>query len=490
MRLINNKIVPGFDSITYCGQTQVQVVGGWRTYLYPLLQGWFKKNPRFVGRQHAFGYHKSGNKMIGTTGVRADELIGGTPLTYNPQRSFRQDKPGLLILLGDMNGYTQRNSGAWVGGTLAQQIAARETLLDQYRAEVPEGIVLDCSCTPNTVAGAETLIVEGNAANIVARNLRSDRAYIIDCDLHAMFLENPTWATDYMIPADGTHPGLVGHLAMANQMFEDLVANIEIPDRFPAQNRRNLFEERYALRLTTEVTPPSLGTNFELNTATHWAVNMRIKLNRQRNGENGLLCLKTDQSTPFIFITFGGVGSRGYEMGSNSNFARMFVDVLKEPGFAARLYKKGFIDIGVIYRGGGRSNGSNYDLVIGGRCYTVSTGAGLGASTDENALGTLMGGGADKGIFDINNLAIWNGGTIAMTVQQMIDFQMKKVVPTGPTMVRWYKFQTEAGAGDILIDSLGNENGARGTATWVSHGERLPRALAEARPLADPRALV
>jgi len=484
-RLINNKIVGGFDSITYCSQAAVTAHGGWRTYLFDLLKPWMGMKPRFVGRQHAFGFHRSGNKMIGTTGLRGDEVLAGT---YAPERSFRESQPGLLILLGPMNDYTQLNSGAWVGGSIAASVANREILLDRYRQEVPEGIVLDCSCTPNGTPGAEDQIVLGNAANIVARDLRSDRAYIIDCDLHAKFLENPTWATDYLIPADNTHPSLAGHDAMADKMFEVLSANITLPTRFPAPKRKAFLDERYALRLTTEATPPTLGTNFELNTATHWAVNFRIKLNRQRNGENGILCLKTDQSTPFIFITFGNVLSRAFEFGSNTNFARFFVDVLKEPGFGARLYKKGFIDIGVIYRGGGRTSGTNYDLVIGGRPYTVSTGAGFGASTDENALGTLLGGGADKGIFDINNLAIWNGGSAGITVQQMIDFQMKRAVPSGPTMVRWYKFQSEAGAGSVLVDSLGNENGAVNSATWVSHGDR-PRALASARDLAQARDL-
>ena len=482
MELINNRLIGGYDSITYAtGDANVILKGAWRYYLYFLLQAWMKTPPRFMGRQHAFGYAVSKNRMLGTTGRRTDQVLS----LDDPARTFAESKPAMLILLGAMNDATQINSGAWVGGSVALSVTNRQTIMDMYRAAVPTGIIIDCSCTPNRNAGADAIIDQINAAQLVANDLRSDQAYIIECDLNARFKANPTWDVDWM--NDDTHPNDAGQEEIALEMFSDISSNITMPDRFLSEPRKVLFNKKWSLRLTTEGTPPILGTSDMINTAIPWAMNMKVDLSRQRNGENGMFCFKNDQSTPFIFITFSNKNGRGFEFGSNSNFNRFFVNVLIHPAFAGKIYKGGH-DLGVIYRGGGRTSSDNYDFILDGIPMRLATaGTGLGVTTDQNALGALMGGGADPAIMDICDLALWNHAT-AMTVEQMVQWQLYGISPSGITRVRWFEFQQEAGAGSAIIDSMGIENGTIGTAEWVERGISknrailtTPRVLAEAR---------
>lgn len=482
MRLINNRIIGGFDSITFAtGDATVIARGAWRYHLQPLLKTWMRTTPKFFGRNLANGYVRTNNRMLGTTGRRTDQVLE----LDDPARTFAESKPGMLILLGPMNDATQIVSGAYVGGTVAISVSKRQELMDLYRAAVPEGIIVDCACTPNRNASNDAKIQELNAAQLAANDLRSDQAYIIECDLYNAIKADPNWDTNLMF--DDTHENDAGQQVIANKIFEDIEANIQRPTRFPAQPRKLIKNKRWALRFSVAGTPAILGTSDVLDTSTPWAVNFEIDLSRQRSGNNGILCFKTDQSTPFIFLTFGNPNSRAFEFGSNLNFGRFFVNVSIHPAFGHRIYK-GWHKFGIIYRGGGRTSSDNYDFVLDGIPIRLATaGSGLSGSTDQNAIGATVGGGATAGTFDICELDVFNGAQ-AMTVQQMIDWQLNGVMPSGVTMIRWYEFQQENGVGTDVIDSLGNQNGTIGNGTWVERGPTHTRELATPRALASPRA--
>lgn len=473
----------GIDSITYgFGDATVIANGAWRHHLNGMLKTWYKSDPLWCGDNPALGKANCGNKMIGTSGQRIDNILN----TYDPTNQFADWYPDCFVSHGGTNDMTQLNSGAWVGGSVALSIANYMTLMDLYRAACPLGIFVACKIIPNTTAGSNTNIIAWNAALAVAVAARSDKAFIIIPDCYTAFTNNATWDVDYMY--DGTHENDTGALVIATTIYNAMVAALTMPGRGLGRRKRNIKPHKNSLRYAAS-TVTLLGTDATLDSTKPWAVAFEFDMSRNGNSAasvNSILGLKTDQATAFGFSTLGGTSNRGIEMGSNSNFTRLFPLTTTSPGMNGRFWK-GWHMFHLIYDGVSKSTLSSYKLVVDGVKVPLASGSGLASLTNQNGIGAAVFGGT-AGTFDMSTLAIWSGGKI-MTVKQAEDFYFDHKLPTGPTLTRFYEHKMEGGSGSVLIDTTGNQNGTIGTATWSTNVPTQAYTTIAQRVLARPRGL-
>lgn len=458
MYLNGTKILCIGDSITF--DIIAPTEGAYRYYIADPLASYFKSNITWCGDQQAAGLPRSGLRMCGTSGRRIDQVLS----TDDPGAQVLRWKPNLVIIHLGTNDMTQLNSGVWVGGSIAISIANMSTLLTTIFAANPTAIVAVCKIIPNKVAGADSNITTWNSQleTMVAAHANASRIFIPD--INAAYKANVNWATDYFPGGDDTHPNSTGKRIFATALLTSIQNNITIPYRMGAQPRQPIKSFSNSLQYTAS-TPTILGTNATLDTSQPWAVSFWMDLTRGQflTTNQGILCLKTDQATPFVFLSFRGGGNRGFEFGSNANFGRFFANVAVENNFFFR-YNTGWHNFIITFNGVSRSSTSSYKLYLDGQPVSITSGSGLGASTNQNAIGAAVSGGV-AGTFNFTDLKIWNGGTV-MTAQQAQDFYYNDKLPVGPTLIRNYTHSD--GSGTTLTDATGNQNGTIGTATWSS----------------------
>lgn len=478
--LYGNSFAVAGDSISYgFGDATVIANGAWRFHIAEPLEAFMRMPIAWRGTMQALGKASSGKKMLGTSGRRIDQIL----TTDDAEEALQLMSADMLAIHLGTNDMTQLNSGTWAF-SVATSVANMSTLLDHYRAASPLGIAIVCLIMPNTVAGADALITQWNAAVQVMIAARSDAQYILTSDVNAAFKANATWATDYMY--DGTHPNDVGEQVIASTIMSTISANVTLSPRFLARPRRTIIPHEAILRYTAGST--SLG-NVELDTSEPWAISMDINIERCSHSitqANGIIALKTDQGLPFVFCTLptAGKGGRGIEMGSSNNaiFPRMFASSSVNANVYGR-FSEGWHNIIIRFDGVSRSTLSSYKLQIDGLDVTLASGSGLGSTAHVSEIGRVIAGGV-AGTFDMANLTIWNGGN-AMTAQQARDWFSSYEVPSGPTMIHRYKHDDKNGL--QLTDSVGAEHGVISTATWQT-SVRPTRSRAQAEPRASATA--
>lgn len=443
------------DSITF--DTIAPTEGAYRYYLWSTLSKAIRSNVYWVGENSAAGILNAGNRMCGASSQRIDEINS----TYDPGGQITRQRADLAICHLGTNDMTQLNSGAWSGGSVAISVSNLSTLLDTSFAANPNLVFVACKIIPNTVAGADTNITAWNtaAAAMIAAHSFASRIIIADCN--AAFKANATWSTDYM--GDGTHPNSAGKAVIASTIVSAVQSGLTLMPRTTGGPRVAIKPFVASLNYAAS-TATTLGAgNTTLDTTLPWAVSfwMNLSTGQHLATNQGILCLRTDQATPFVFLSLRGTANRGFEFGSSANFLRMFPNVSIVPN-AFFLYSSGWHEITVTFDGVSRTTATSYRLYIDGNNIAVSGGTGLGASTNQNAIGAAVAAGV-AGTFRMAQLRIWNGGT-AMTAQQAADHYFNHLLPTGPTLIRNYNH--EDAAGTTLTDSTGNQAGAIGTATW------------------------
>lgn len=480
MFLLGSNIEAIGDSITYgFGDAQVIAEGAWRYYLIDPLSAYLKTNLTWVGTMAALGVQKAGRKMLGTTGRRIDEVLS----TDNAAASLLITKPDLVIIHLGTNDMIQVNSGAWVGGSVAVSVANLSTLLDNVRTANANAAVIVCKIIPNTSGAVDTLITQWNSAMATMVAGRSDASKIAISDLNTAFKNNASWASAYM--TDPTHENAAGASVMASTLLSTIQSNITLMSRSTAGLHRSIKPHANSLRYSAS-TATSLGSGTTLDSTLPWAVSFDIDISRcphSASSFNGVLALKTDQATPFIFATVNN--TKGLEFGSAANFNRIFPNASSEDVMYQRI-NRGWHQLLFTFDGVSRTALSSYKLYLDGVSINLSSGSGLGATTNVNEIGRVVAGGT-AGTFDMANLTIWNGGT-AMTAQQAADWFFNNIMPVGPILTRNYLHGD--GSGSTLTDSTGNQNGTIGTASWNSNIPTKNRTtIASARTAASARAL-
>ena len=476
MQITGNKILCIGDSITY--DTVSPTEGAYRYYLGPKIKTYFRTNSlRWCGDNSAVGRQQGGNKMIGASGQRVDEIN----TLYDVANQMLRWNPDLVVIHLGTNDMTQMTSGTWPTGTIDISISEYSTLLDTIFADNPNRLVAACKIIPNT-GSADSNITLWNAAleTMITSHEYSSQIFIPDCN--AAFKANATWAADYMF--DATHPNSTGKAIIADAIYSSMVANIERPLRFPARQR--LIKPFTGSLKYTASTGTILGTQNTLDTTLPWAVSFEFNLmnGKYLTTNQGFLCLKTDQGHPFIFLGLRGTNQRYIEFGgwTSSPFGRFFANVNSEVNLFDRLFS-GWHQLTFTFDGVSRSAGSSYRFYIDGFPVNITTGSGLASSTNQNGIGVSVAGGVG-GTFHMANLAIWNGGTV-MTARQVEDFYLNNEMPEGPILIRHYEHDDESGS--VLTDSTGNQNGAIGTAVWTTKVPNKARTESAARLEAQAR---
>lgn len=256
--------------------------------------------------------------------------------------------------------------------------------------------------------------------------------------------------------------------------------------RTPATARRSIKPHVGALQYSAGSTATILGTGNTLDTTLSWAVSFDIDFTRGHGltTTQGILTLKTDQATPFVFISLKGASGRGFEFGSSANFDRFFVDITTDPNFWNR-YIRGWHQLLVTFDGVNRTLSTSYKIYLDGVSVGITDGSGFAGSTNQNAIGVAISG---NGTFDMADLTIWNGGS-TMTAAQVASWYNNYELPSGVTLIRRYQHTDLSGT--TLTDSTGNQNGAIGTAVWSSSSlPTVARSAAAARPVATARTVV
>jgi lysophospholipase L1-like esterase len=450
--ITGTRILAFGDSLTF--DTVSPNEGAFRYYLTPQLETLFRTKFSWWGDQVANAADdRAGRRMCGASGQRVGQIIS----TYDPLGQLQRARPNIVTIKLGTNDMTQLQSGAWGVGSVAISIADMGSLLDIINGFDPTIEIILCNLIPNTTAAVDTLIDQWNAALLVMVAAKSYVSRIHVVDSNAAIKANPSWAADYYT-VDNTHINSGGKLVEANAIYAKFVSDFTVMPRTTAGRRRSVRPHTASLAYSAG-TFTNLGSAFELDTAQPWAISFDVDLSRTpRTTNNGLLCLKTDQSTAFWFLLLG-TNKRFLEFGSNSNFDRFFPSSATD---VIGLYGKGWHQWTIVFDGVARTLDTSYKLYIDGESIPLTNGSGLGASTDQNAIGASVSAGV-AGTFDMANLTIWNGGT-TMTAAQVADFYFDHKFPSGPTLVR--DFPHTDGSGGTLTDSTGTVNGGIGTATW------------------------
>lgn len=475
MNFGGRKIIAIGDSNTYgFGAADVTRDGAWRYYFGSGIVPYLKAAPDWVGYDYALGNSTSGNRMCGAIGQRIDQIIS----TYVASDQFTKLQPDICLAMIGVNDCNQIYNATWGGGSIAVSIANMSTLMDLWRAACPTKPFVVAKLPPSTTSGVNDQIVLWNAALDTMVAARSDKAYIFTADLYTAFTSNASWTTDYMW--NFLHYNGVGQQLIANTFVSTLHSNLTSMPRPSASSRRKIKPHTAALRYAAS-TATTLGASATLNTAQPWAVSFDINVERNNNSVNSILCLRTDQATPFIWLANQN-NVRYIEFGSSANFNRLFPTITTND-IRTKL-KSGWHQVVVVFDGVSRTAASSYALYIDGVGYPITSGTGLSASTDQNAIGAAVSGGS-AGTLDMANLTIWNGGSV-MSAAQVLAWYSDYIIPSGPTLIRRYE-HTDA-SGSTLTDATGNQNGSIGAATWITSG--LPtskRSSASARSLAAAR---
>jgi hypothetical protein len=380
--------------------------------------------------------------------------------SYDPGGQVLRQQPDLVIIHIGTNDVTQSISGAWVGGSIALSITNLSTLLTTIFANKSDTIVCVCKIIPNRDATNDAGMTSWNSsmATMVAAHANASRIFTADCN--TAFKNDATWATDYM--NDDTHPNSAGESVMATTIQTAIQTNISLMPRTTASFRRSIKPHTASLQYTAS-TDTTLGTGTTLDTTLPWAVSMDIDLSLNSVTTNkGLWILKTDQATAFWMLVIGS-NERYVEFGSNANFDRFFPNNSISPNTREKMFK-GWHNVVLTFDGVDRTADTSYKLYIDAQSITLTNGSGLAGSTNKNAIGSAVSGGA-AGTFDMADFTVWNGGS-AMTAAQVQDWYSSYILPTGPTLIR--RYQHTDGSGATLTDSTGNQNGTIGTATWIT----------------------
>lgn len=456
MYLLGPKILAIGDSITY--DTTASLYGAYRYYLGEPFSQWFGANVEWVGKNSAVGVNAwSGTKMCGASGQRVDQINS----SYDPGGQVLTYQPNLVIIHLGTNDCTQRDSGTW-SGTEADSVNSYSDLLTTIFANKPDTIVVACKIIPVQTAGPDALVTSYNAALATMIASHPNTSRIIVSDHNAAFKANVNWSTDYM--SNNAHPNDAGEALQASTTLADIQSNVTLMARTPASSRKGIRPHSGALRYTAS-TATSLG-NVELDTTQPWAVSFDLNIercNHSVSSANGILTLKTDQSTCFGFATLptAGQGGRGWEFGSSSNFDRFFPSIAIEGQVYSR-FARGWHQHTFVFDGVSRTADSSYKYYLDGVNVVLTNGSGLAVTTDVSEIGRVVFGGT-AGTFDMANLTIWNGGT-AMTAAQALAWNDNYIFPSGPTLIR--NFPHTDLSGTTLTDTTGTENGTIGTASW------------------------
>lgn len=285
--------------------------------------------------------------------------------------------------------------------------------------------------------------------------------------------------------ADNTHPNSAGKAVIANTISDSIQAAFPRPIRGPVE-RKGIKPGQYSLAYAVS-TATTLGTTNILDTSLPWAVSFDINMGSGKylTTNQGILCLKTDQGHPFIFLALRGTNGRYIEFGAwaSGPFGRFFANVNSEINLFNRI-DSGWHQLTFTFDGVSRSAAKSYKFYLDGVPVNVTSGTGLAPSTNQNAIGAVVAGGV-AGTFSMANLAIWNGGTV-MTAAQAYDFYFNNKFPSGPTLKIYYPHSD--GSGATLTDAQLYQNGTIGTATWGSNqAPTLTRTAATARTEATER---
>lgn len=455
MTLSGSRIAPFGDSITFDSISPQE--GAWRHYFGEPFSAWFGSNVVWVGENNANGTSSwAGTKMVGASGQRVDNINS----TYDPGGQISRGQPDLGVIHLGTNDCTQSVSGSWVGGSVELSITNLSTLITTIFTNATSSFLL-CVCKIiHKVADNDTAITSWNSqmATMVASHTYASRIFTADCN--TAFKNNVNWQTDYM--QDNTHPNSAGKAVLGAAILSAVQANVTLGVRTPVWRRRATGKHTGALRYSAS-TATTLGSGTTLDSTQPWAVYFDIDLSRASPSSNqGILALKTDQATPFVFLTVPS-NQRYFEFGSSANFNRFFPANAMNPNMESFL-EKGWHGVEVIFDGVSRTAVSSYKLVVDGDLWVLLNGSGLSSTTNVNEIGRVVAGGV-AGTFDMANLTIWNGGT-AKTVAQARDWYFDRKMPSGVTLTREYRHGDLSGT--TLTDSTGNQNGTIGTASWIT----------------------